>query len=239
MTEVGMALGQPLRPDSARIPGTVGSPFPTVRTRLLEAEAADKIEESSAHGRAEVGVLAVASPSVFDRYWNNPEATLKELYVDADGVRYFRTGDTVQVQYPPPDAKDTPPLFTIMGRTSVDIIKSNGNKLSALEIEARMLLHGDIFYEVAVVGVAHAVKGEEVVAVVALHEAAARARAIVYDSRTNAFESDEINTELRTIVSDVLAPYKCPRRYICVHHIPRNDTGKVNKVALKLLLNLR
>ncbi|CCW62361.1 unnamed protein product [Phytomonas sp. EM1] len=165
---------------------------------------------------------------------------MKELREDANGVRYFETGDTVRVQYPPAgEEKGTPPLFTIMGRTSVDIIKSNGYKLSALEIEAMMLLHDDLFYEVAVVGVKHEVKGEEVVAVVALQQGAAQARGIEYDSRTNTYESDQINTELREIVSNVLAPYKLPRRFICVPKIPRNDTGKVNKVALKLALNLQ
>ena len=54
-----------------------------------------------------------------------------------------------------------------MGRSSVDIIKFGGYKLSALEIESTLLAHPQIA-EVAVVGIADRTWGEAVAAVVAL-----------------------------------------------------------------------
>ena len=54
----------------------------------------------------------------------------------------------------------------IMGRSSVDIIKSGGYKLSALEIENTLLVHPQIA-EVAIVGISDRTCGEAVAAVVA------------------------------------------------------------------------
>ena len=53
-----------------------------------------------------------------------------------------------------------------MGRSSVDIIKSGGYKLSALEIENTLLVHPRIA-EVAIVGISDRTWGEAVAAVVA------------------------------------------------------------------------
>lgn len=38
-------------------------------------------------------------------------------------------------------------VFWILGRTSVDIIKSGGYKISALEVERQLLAHPDIIGE--------------------------------------------------------------------------------------------
>ncbi|EPY32045.1 long-chain-fatty-acid-CoA ligase [Angomonas deanei] len=160
MTEIGMALSQVLRPVSDRIPGTVGSPLPTVETYVYTPEDTEGGSDASkAKEKAfdEVGALAIASESLFDRYWRNPEATMKEMRTDAAGRRYFDTGDTVGVAH----VAGKPSNYTILGRSSVDIIKSRGYKLSALEIEAALLSRKDLFYEMAVVGVKDEMLGEK------------------------------------------------------------------------------
>ncbi|KAK7200952.1 long-chain-fatty-acid-CoA ligase [Novymonas esmeraldas] len=235
MTEIGMALSQPLNPVAARNPGTVGSPLPTVEAFVHAPESAEAAEQAAAKEADydAVGALGIASESLFDRYWNNAAATKKELRTTAAGVRFFDTGDTVGVR-----GAGAAAVYTILGRSSVDIIKSRGYKLSALEIEAALLARKDVFYEMAVVGAADAVQGECVVAVVALQPEAAKARGIVFGDGAATHESAAVTEELKTIALQLLAPYKCPSRYVVVPEIPRNATGKVNKKNLKKVLSL-
>ena len=77
-------------------------------------------------------------PHAFREYWGNPESTAKAF---ADG--WFLTGDIAVIDEG---------AYRILGRASIDIIKSGGYKLSALEIEATLLEHLDVS-EVAVIGV--------------------------------------------------------------------------------------
>ncbi|KPA85401.1 putative long-chain-fatty-acid-coA ligase proteinputative [Leptomonas pyrrhocoris] len=236
MTEIGMALSQPLRPVEERHPGTVGSPLPTVEAYVHKPETEEAAEQAEAKESQydEVGSLAIASESLFDRYWRNPAATKKELRTDAAGTRFFDTGDTVGVRR----AAGKPAVYTILGRSSVDILKTRGYKLSALEIEAALLAHKDLFYEMAVVGTADDVLGEKVVAVVAMQPEAAKARGIAFSESVRWYESEGLTAELKKVALETLAPYKCPSRYIIVPEIPRNPTGKVNKKDLKKMLNL-
>jgi len=72
-------------------------------------------------------------------YWQNPKATSDSF---DDG--WFRTGDIAVLESG---------YYRIMGRQSVDIIKSGGYKLSALEIESVLLDH-ELIEQCAVVGMA-------------------------------------------------------------------------------------
>jgi len=104
-----------------------------------------------------------------------------------------------------------------MGRLSVDIIKSGGYKLSALEIEAALLEHPAIC-ECAVVGVADETWGEAV-AVAAVFR-----------------DGEELSLEaLRTWCGDRISPYKIPKRLLSVESLPRNAMGKITKRAVQKL----
>lgn len=87
---------------------------------------------------------------MFREYWQRPEATRKEF--TADG--WFRTGDTAR--YSGDDGG-----WRILGRSSVDIIKSGGFKISALDVERRLLEHPDV-KDVAVVGLPDLTWGQKV-----------------------------------------------------------------------------
>lgn len=234
MTEIGMALSQPLYPIEDRMPGTVGVPLPTVEAMVQPEPASDSTEEERKDESQyeAVGALAIASASLFDRYWKNPVATKKELRQDAKGNRYFDTGDTVGVR-----RSRHGPVYSILGRSSVDIIKHSGYKLSALEIEDALLARKDLFYEMAVVGVRHPVCGEQVVSIVSMQPAAAAERNISFGKKPFV-ETPELSAELRAVALELLAPYKCPSRFIVVPEVPRNATGKVNKKNLKVQLGL-
>jgi malonyl-CoA/methylmalonyl-CoA synthetase len=188
MTEIGVGTTNPLDP-AGRRPGTVGRPLPTVQTRIVDDE------------------LWIAGPSVFAGYHNKEDAT-REAFVLEGGTRWFKTGDTV--------AQGDDGYVRILGRTSVDILKSGGYKLSALEIEEVLREHPAVA-EVAVVGLPDATWGERVVACVVPR--AGR-------------EAECAEDALRAFARERLAPYKVPRTVVAMHELPRNAVGKVMKPVL-------
>jgi malonyl-CoA/methylmalonyl-CoA synthetase len=188
MTEVGVGVTNPLDA-SRRRPGTVGLPLPSVQTRIVEDE------------------LWIAGPSVFTGYHGRPDATHEAFVVEGD-TRWFRTGDTV--------ARDSEGYVRILGRTSVDILKSGGYKLSALEIEEVLREHPAVA-EVAVVGVPDATWGERVVACV-----------VARPGREAECSEDAV----RAFARESLATYKVPKTVITMKDLPRNAMGKVLKPAL-------
>ncbi|KAI0244153.1 hypothetical protein L0F63_000915 [Massospora cicadina] len=154
MSEIGMGLTNPLEPGSrleARLTneGHVGMPFPTVEARIV----CDALESArgGAQREAQPGELQIRGPSLFKEYWNRPEAT-KEAFTE-DG--WFKTGDTA--------IRTSDGFFKILGRSSVDILKTNGYKVSALEVEKEILAHPEVL-ECAVVGVPDPQYGEKVTA---------------------------------------------------------------------------
>jgi malonyl-CoA/methylmalonyl-CoA synthetase len=195
MTELGMALGNPLHGE--RRAGTVGVPFPSVQARIVD-------ESGNELGEHAQGELQIRGPNVFAGYWDKPEATRSAFTEDG----FFRTGDV---------AVRERGYYRLLGRESVDIIKTGGFKVSALEIEETLREHPAVA-EVAVVGVADAEWGERVAAVVVPHPGA-----------TLDLE------ELRVFGKTRLAPYKVPSLLRCVDALPRNALGKVQKPPLSAL----
>ncbi|MEK9877951.1 MAG: AMP-binding protein, partial [Betaproteobacteria bacterium] len=178
--------------------GSVGLPLPGVSVQLVD-ESGDVVAEEGASGE-----IRVKSDTVFLEYWNHPEATEASF---SDG--WFCTGDVAVIEGG---------YYRILGRSSIDIIKSGGYKLSALEIEGKLLAHPDIA-EVAVIGVEDRTWGEAVAAVIVL-----RGR--------DALEL----TELKNWCEGRLSSYKIPKLIKVVEALPRNAMGKVVKPELKGLL---
>jgi len=105
--------------------------------------------------------------------------------------------------------------YRILGRTSVDIIKSGGYKISALDVERHLLAHPDIA-EVAVVGVHDITWGQKVAAVMVLRPGA----------------SSLDLKDLRAWSAERLPPYQLPSLLRIVETMPRNAMGKINKKSL-------
>lgn len=151
-----------------------------------------------------IGSLQVKGPNVFNEYWKRPEATQKSFTSDG----WFITGDTVC--YDP--AVNS---FKIMGRDSVDIIKSKGYKVSALEIETKLLEYPSID-DCAVLGLPDEVVGQKIIALT------------VFKPETS---TDEVIPVLRKWCESKFASYSMPSIKV-VNKIPRNQMGKVNKADL-------
>jgi malonyl-CoA/methylmalonyl-CoA synthetase len=198
MTEIGMALSNPLH--GQRFSGYVGQPLPQVEVRLVD-ESGELIPPGTP------GEIQVKSPGVFLEYWQNPQATKKAF---RDG--WFCTGDTAIVE------NDN---YRILGRMSVDIIKTGGYKVSALEIEEVLRTHPDI-QECAVVGVADLEWGERVCAALVLLP-----------------ECQLTLESLRSWAKEELAVYKIPTRIIIVDELPRNAMGKVTKPKVVELFHIK
>jgi len=194
MTEIGMALSNPYR--GQRVPGSVGTPLPSVEVQLVS-------ESGEAVAPGSPGEIEVRGPSVFKEYWGKPAATR-----DAFREGWFRTGDTAVVENG---------IYRILGRTSIDILKTGGHKVSALEIEEALREHPAVT-ECAVVGVPDPEWGERVAAAVVLK-----------DGDTLDLQS------LRTWGKELLAPYKLPSRLLVLEALPRNAMGKVMKPAVAAL----
>jgi malonyl-CoA/methylmalonyl-CoA synthetase len=146
MTEVGMALSCGLDFDD-RIDGSVGWPLPGVEARLVDTDTQEVIapgEEVDKEGQERHGEIQLRGPTIFKEYWRNPDATTKEFVEGEDGNgRWFKTGD-VAVRRHVEGAGDkqdwaSGPVYFIQGRKSADIIKTGGEKVSALEVERELL----------------------------------------------------------------------------------------------------
>jgi len=192
MTEIGMALSNPYTGE--RRPGAVGQPLPNVNIQL-KSETGELILTDGTSGE-----IQVQGPCVFLEYWNKPDAT-----ADSFDDGWFRTGDIAVIESG---------YFRIMGRQSVDIIKSGGYKLSALEIESVLLDH-DVIEQCAVVGIEDDTWGESVAVVCVLKS------------------DSELNLEkLKTWCRNCMSPYKIPKQLKIVEELPRNAMGKIQKPAV-------
>ncbi|KKZ61435.1 hypothetical protein EMCG_03948 [[Emmonsia] crescens] len=194
MTEIGMAISCGLDVET-RIDGSVGWPLPGVQVRLTDKET----EKVIAAGNDE-GMIEVKGDNVFLEYWRKLEATAKEFTTDG----WFKTGDVAK--------RDSTGAYYIQGRASVDLIKSGGYKISALEVERKMLALNEI-HEVVVVGLADEEWGQRVAAVVKQRPG------------TPTLELSPLRTRLK----EEMAPYKIPTVLKLVDDIKRNAMGKVNK----------
>ena len=198
MTELGMALGNTL---DRRVPGHVGWPFPGVEVRIVDEGGRDVTE-------GEAGELLVRGGQVFDRYLGRPDATA-ESFVDG----WFRTGDVAQC---------TPEGHRLLGRASVDIIKSGGEKVSALEIEEMFRTHPSV-EDCAVVGLPDEEWGERV--------------AMAWVAVPDGSAQDTSEVGFRSWGKERLAPAKVPFRYLQVEQLPRNPMGKVTKASVRNLFD--
>ncbi|KAG5537726.1 hypothetical protein RHGRI_024996 [Rhododendron griersonianum] len=208
-------------------------------------------EDASGDDTTGVGELCIKSPSLFKEYWKLPEVT-KESFIDGG---FFKTGDAVKV--------DDDGYYVILGRTSADIMKVGGYKLSALEIESVLLEHPAVS-ECCVLGLPDKTYGEAVSAI------------IVPEAELKKNRAEELKPaigleELCTWAKERLAPYKVkpllhhvetfanvsercqkegkekkmtsilvqlfqhhlPTRLFLWETLPRNAMGKVNKKELK------
>ncbi len=191
MTEMGMAISNPYHGE--RRPGHIGQALSGVTIRIADEQNNEVTENQS-------GEIQVKGPNIFKEYWQKPEATTSSFVGG-----WFKTGDIAVLD----DG-----YYRILGRNSVDIIKSGGYKISALEIEEVIRKYPDV-KDCGVVGIPDPEWGEIICASLIL------------------IKNNDTIANLKTWLKDKLPGYQMPRRYILQDDLPRNVMGKVTKKELK------
>ena len=147
MTEIGIGISCGLAYED-RVDGSVGWPLPYVEARLVDSDTNEVIkegEEYDANGKERSGEIQIRGATIFKEYWKKPEATAAEFVEADDGKgKWFKTGDVAVRRVVEGAGKSGQqwakgPMFFIQGRKSADIIKTGGEKVSALEVERELL----------------------------------------------------------------------------------------------------
>ncbi|UJR35522.1 hypothetical protein I4U23_028276 [Adineta vaga] len=222
-SETGRVLSNKL--DGKKLAGRVGLPMPDLTVRLVQKDEQnnDQIVAEGTYDKVKIlqkehdgkvqGEMYVKGPALFKYYFNKEEATRKAF----DSQGYYMMGDMAEYD------KDNN-TFRILGRSSVDIIKSGGYKISALDIET-VILHHPLVSECVVIGVKDLEWGERVTAIIVL--------------QPGKKEQDLTLEQLRDYCKKKLPGYQCPTQLKVVDKLERNAVGKVNKKELNDTSNKR
>ncbi|HEX3549690.1 MAG TPA: AMP-binding protein, partial [Candidatus Elarobacter sp.] len=198
-TEFGFALSN--RYDAPRYAGTVGFPLPNVDVQLADPAS------GAAIAPGEAGEIRVHGPNVFAGYWNAPEATASAFALDAEGRRWYKSGDLATF--------DPERGYAINGRLK-ELVISGGFNVYPIEVEDELLRIPGI-RAAAVVGQPDPARGEIPVAFV---------------ETDAAFDADGALATLR----ERLASFKVPKHLYPIDALPRNAMGKVEKPRLRAML---
>ncbi len=177
-----------------------------VRTKLVSVETNAEIIEPD-----QPGELLISGATVFDGYWNAPEANAEVF--DEEG--FFKTGDLFEIS--PEDTQMR--FYKFCGRCK-DLIIRGGMNISPEELDNLLSAHPKML-EVAVTGYDDEILGEKVGVV-----------AVVAEGET--ISLDEIIEFLR---DQQIAKYKMPEDLRLIDALPKNPVGKVLRRELKDLFN--
>jgi len=173
----------------------LGIPYLSTRACVVDPETLQPLPVG------EVGEILVMGPQVFKGYWQQPAATADAL-VEAQGQRWFRTGDLGRV--------DADGYFYLADRLK-RMINASGFKVWPAEVESLLHRHPAV-QEVCVIARRDPYRGETVKAIVvprAEHRDRVSAEELIDWARSN------------------MAAYKYPREIEFADSLPRSGTGKV------------
>jgi len=185
-------------------PGSMGRPSPG-----SEVDVVDDAGHRLAAGEEGHIAVKMPNPQMMLGYWGEPERTESCFIAAPDGTRWYLTGDR--------GTKDADGYLWYAGRAD-DVINSAGYRIGPLEVENALLEHRAV-QECAVVASPDAERGEIVKAFVVL--------------RDGFSGSDALAAELQGHVKMITAPYKYPRAVEFVAELPKTQTGKIRRRALK------
>jgi long-chain acyl-CoA synthetase len=170
--------------------GSIGVPLPDTQAKIMDLETGQR---ECAPG--EIGELVVRGPQIMRGYWNNPELTAAVLRDS-----WFYTRDLARM--------DEDGFFYVIDRKD-DMIISRGFNVYPAQIEEVLMRHPGV-KDAAVIGVADRLKGQAIVAVVALKEGEAVDREALF-----------------AYCREHLPDYRVPKSILIRDIIPRDPTGKL------------
>jgi len=175
---------------------SIGLPLPDTEAKIVDRETGN-----TECGAGEIGELVVKGPQIMQGYWNNEALTSAAL---RNG--WLHTGDLARM--------DQDGFFYLVDRKD-DLIISSGFNIYPGEIEEILRKHPKV-RDAAAVGVPDRIKGQSIVAVIALK---------------SGVEADK--QELLKYCKDNMPDYRLPRAIILKEEIPRDPAGKILRRMLR------
>jgi amino acid adenylation domain-containing protein len=186
-------------PDDRTAPLPIGRPCSGDRTMVV-----DDSGRTVADG--DEGELLIAGGSVMLGYWNLPEQNERAFRVDADGTRWYRTGDVVRA--------DTDGSLVYLGRRD-RMVKRRGYRVELGEIESVLYRHPQIA-EAALIAVPDEDSGVQL-------------RAFLSWSG----EAQPSQIALKRYAAENLPGYMVPDRFIVLPSLPKTSTDKTDYQKLR------
>jgi acyl-coenzyme A synthetase/AMP-(fatty) acid ligase len=147
------------------------------------------------------GELVMSGAGMLTGYFNNPERTAAAFLVDAEGRRWYRTGDLV--------VETDEGVFRFVGRRD-RMVKRRGYRIELGEVEAGLHRHA---------GVTEA-------AVIALKDGDGGVRIKAYLALAEGHKRSEI--EMRGFCARALPGYMMPDAFCFVDGLPKTSTDKID-----------
>jgi acetyl-CoA synthetase len=204
-TETGSIMISPLPGVTTAKPGSAQIPLPGISV--------DVVSDAGVPVGADQGGLLVITepwPSMLRGIWGDPER-YKETYWSKFGDVYF-AGDGAR--------RDKDGDIWLMGRVD-DVMNVSGHRLSTAEIESALVAHPFVA-ESAVVGASDETTGQAVVAFV-----------IIKGNQREAASTTDVNSELRSHVSQQIGAIARPRDIYVVEELPKTRSGKIMRRLLR------
>jgi propionyl-CoA synthetase len=203
------------------MPGKLGSPgLPMYgyRVKLLDEHTGEELRTAN-----QKGVLVVEGPlppGCMQTVWRNDARFVDTYWKSIPGQLVYNTFDW--------GIRDEDGYYFILGRTD-DVINVAGHRLGTREIEESLSSHAAVA-EVAVVGVADALKGQVAMAFVVLKDAAAAASPAA---------ALQLEGELMKVVDQQLGAVARPSRVRFVGVLPKTRSGKLLRRAIQAVVEGR
>ncbi len=198
-TETGGIMITPLPGITTTMPGSATQPFFGVDPAVYTDDGKE----------AEVGYLGIRRPwpgmlrGIYgdpERYKNTYWAKWPGIYFAGDGARKDKRGN-----------------FWIVGRID-DVVNVAGHRIGTAELESAFVEHPAVA-ESAVIGVAHELKGQALVAFVSLREGVKG--------------NDALDKELKDWVARKIGKFALPERIVFSADLPKTRSGKIMRRLLR------
>ncbi|MCC5876938.1 MAG: acetate--CoA ligase [Candidatus Sumerlaeia bacterium] len=183
-------------------PGSAGPAFPGIDAAVVD-ENGEEIKEGS-------GYLAIRKPwpGMLRTIYGDDDRFV-ETYFSKWGGKYYFPGDGAKI--------DKDGDIMILGRVD-DVLNVSGHRIGTMEVESALVDH-PATAEAAVIGKAHEIKGQAVVAFVSLK---------------SRFEpSPELREELKAHVVKIIGPIARPEDIFFTADLPKTRSGKIMRRLLR------
>jgi propionyl-CoA synthetase len=198
--------------------GSPGVPMYGFNVKLLSDSTGEELT-----GAQEKGVVVIEGPlppGCLQTLWGDDERFVKTYWQSVPGKLVYSTFDW--------GVRDEDGYFYILGRTD-DVINVAGHRLGTREIEESISSHPNVA-EVAVVGVADALKGQVAMAFVVAKDASA-----LGDSAARL----KLEGEIMKLVDSQLGAVARPSRVLFLSLLPKTRSGKLLRRAIQAVCENR